>query len=60
MENGDNGSYAEEIKLYLKGDRGRESHILGDTALKLRPSNEALTNRTESRLVFDNLRERVE
>jgi len=37
-----------------------EFQILGATMAKLRAPNEVQTNETASRLVFDNLRERVE
>jgi len=39
---------------------GREFQILGAATLKLRAPNEVRTNGMDSRLVFDNLRERVE
>ena len=38
---------------------GRELQILGSATLKLRASSEVRTNETESRLVLDNLRERM-
>jgi len=39
---------------------GSEFQILGAATLKLQAPNEVPTNRTESRLVFDNQKARVE
>ena len=46
--------------MYIWKAGGREFQILGPTTLKLRAPSEVQTNGMESRLVLDNLRERVE
>ena len=45
--------------MYVWKAGGREWQILGPATLKLRVPSEVQTNGKESRLVFDNLRDRV-
>ena len=47
-------------QVHIRRAGGSEFQILGAATLKLRAPNEVRTNRTESRLVFDNQKARVE
>jgi len=46
--------------VHIRRAGGREFWIVGAVILKLQASNKVWTNDTESRLVFDKVRERVE